>query len=423
MAFIEERLTRDGVTYRVTWDLPRALVPAGQRRAKGSVTVYEHAHALLVKRWAEEARHAVSGEQLADRLAETLQPRPVEGLTVGEWAEQFLVFKEGDIRGRTLATYRTQIGVFAQAFGHRPLAELSGLEVKKFLRDLKDGANPSERKLSNASCDRYFAAVKHMLNVAKMHGKVSDNVALQAGWKVGRRDADREEDEEAEKFFEPEEYKLLIAQFRPDYRLFARFLGETGCRFSEATGLKVKNLDFKNDAASIKRSWSGKDFDLPKSGRARTIEVRPKLMRDLHTFLRDREPEDHVFRASRGGKIANTNFRRDHWNPAMTRIKQCPRHLPERIDGRSGLVVFDPKGVSHCDCLGSLPWTSYTPHALRHTYATWMIRSGRSLTLVANQLGHTTTKTTEQIYTHLSRWWQSVPEGRLSRTTDELLGD
>jgi integrase len=41
-----------------------------------------------------------------------------------------------------------------------------------------------------------------------------------------------------------------------------------------------------------------------------------------------------------------------------------------------------------------------SPHTLRHTSATWMARSGVPFPVIAAYLGHTTSRTTEQVYAH-----------------------
>ncbi len=48
-----------------------------------------------------------------------------------------------------------------------------------------------------------------------------------------------------------------------------------------------------------------------------------------------------------------------------------------------------------------LPYRS--PHALRHTYATWMLENGAGLRYVRDQLGHASIEETEGTYGHLER--------------------
>lgn len=46
------------------------------------------------------------------------------------------------------------------------------------------------------------------------------------------------------------------------------------------------------------------------------------------------------------------------------------------------------------------PVTDVTPHVLRHTAASWMVQRGVSFAKVARYLGHSDSRTTEQVYAH-----------------------
>lgn len=417
MASIDVRESKTGTVYRVSWDLPKAYVPVGQKRAKGSLTVYEHSHALLAKRFAEDAHHAVLGETVEQQLAETLRPKVQSGMLLRDWVDIYLKSVEGDIREKTWKTYRTQLSAICDEIGNTPLKELDGITVKTCLQNLK-----TKNNLKFSTVDRHFAALKACLNVAVNNGKVDRNAAKAAGWKVGRQEENAADEEtEPEKFFEPKEYALLVSEFRPDFRLFVEFLGETGVRFSEACALRVRELNFDRNTADIIMTWSDGSLELPKSGKTRWVSVPASLMKRIADHVALKNPDDLVFTSSKGKVINNSNFRRDHWDPAMIRLRQCKRHLPERIDGRNGLSVYDPHSPSKCDCLSHRTWTSFTPHALRHTYATWLIREGVPTSHVARQLGHTTTKTTELIYAHLKKYWFTA-EANLALKMDKILG-
>ncbi len=43
------------------------------------------------------------------------------------------------------------------------------------------------------------------------------------------------------------------------------------------------------------------------------------------------------------------------------------------------------------------------PHAMRHTYATWMLEGGADLRYVRDQMGHASIQETEGTYGHLDR--------------------
>lgn len=408
MARIDEYGTRSGIAYKVSWDLPRTMIPPGQKRAKGSLTVYTEAQASLAKKIAEEAKHAILGNVVFDVISQTLAPevpQEPQGLTLNAWAEEFIVLKRrGSTSQRSQAADEIKLReVVLPLLGHKLLSDITGEDIENFCYAIKN-----QRNVKNATVDRYYALIKHMLNVAINKRKLEAyvNPAKTSEWKVGVREIEDDEEKNAERYFTAEQYNDLLAQFRPDYRLFVGFMGNTGARFSEVTELRVRDLNWTTNKATIwkssKVSHSGKQLapGKPKSLKSRVIEVPPTLMEELKAHIEGLGPHDYVFRGSRGGRISNSNFRRDHWNPAMAKLRQCPQHPPTRIDGRSGLAVYSPKEPSACSCLGPMKWTSYSPHTLRHSYATWIIFKGGSLALLSVQLGHSSMAFTQQQYVH-----------------------
>jgi site-specific recombinase XerD len=52
--------------------------------------------------------------------------------------------------------------------------------------------------------------------------------------------------------------------------------------------------------------------------------------------------------------------------------------------------------------LGPVPKGPYRkPHAMRHSYATWMLEAGADLRYVKDQMGHASIEETEGTYGHL----------------------
>jgi integrase len=415
----------------VKWDVPKSLpaVTAGPKRE--IVTVFHEDDAYLCRDWVKERGCAVWRAEIGQRLE--AHHNAGNGLSFAEWANTVMEMKQnGQIRTKTWVDYRRQLDdVILPALGSKQLDELSGVDINRFLQHIKNNGTPAvsnnptpKASLSYGTVDRYYSLIKHILNLAVANGKVPHNVAKITGvWKTGMREKKTTSSEaHAERYFTRDQYKLLLAQFRPDYRLFVRFLCETGARFSEASNLRVWDLDFEYNSATIRFIENDEgELELPKSGRQRPIEVHPALSRALYRLVADRPGDALVFRTSRDkSMIANPNFRRDHWNPAMIKLRQCARHLPERTDKRNGLAVYDPHSPSTCDCLGPMAWASYTPHALRHTYATWMLMGGQPVALVSEQLGHSSIKVTEETYSHLRQYWAKDPRSRLSITLENM---
>ncbi|MFD5623319.1 tyrosine-type recombinase/integrase [Streptomyces yangpuensis] len=73
----------------------------------------------------------------------------------------------------------------------------------------------------------------------------------------------------------------------------------------------------------------------------------------------------------------------------------------------------------HCGCVLSSVCTGTGPHALRHHYASLLIKHGESVKTVSERLGHTNAAMTLNIYTHL--WPDS--EERTRAAVDKAYAD
>jgi integrase/recombinase XerD len=134
--------------------------------------------------------------------------------------------------------------------------------------------------------------------------------------------------------------------FERRLHLLILILLDTGCRVSEATGLKVSDVDMDNLL-----------FTLTGKGRKqRKVPFSLELRKALYRYLRDFEPK-HLLLASRAGDEM----------------------------GR-GTALHDVKRL--CRRLGFEP-PNRTLHSFRHTFATNYLRRGGSVFHLQKTLGHT----------------------------------
>jgi len=105
------------------------------------------------------------------------------------------------------------------------------------------------------------------------------------------------------------------------------------------------------------------------------------VARDLVELCRSRGRSGRrelVFPAPKGGHHSRHNWRHRVWIPALAALWPC-----EACDGTGG------KRNDRCaPCGGTGSSNYFRPYDLRHTCATLMIYEGRTLTEVADHLGH-----------------------------------
>ncbi len=174
-------------------------------------------------------------------------------------------------------------------------------------------------------------------------------------------------------FLEPEELVRMLAV--PDGtpgivgsrdKAILEMLFSTGLRVSELAGLRIDQVNLKRDEFTVKG----------KGSKHRVVFLSDGAKRALKTYLdRRRDVSDHVFvRHDRAKKASATS------------ASLTPRSV-QRIVDRCAREAGITKEV--------------TPHTLRHTFATDLLRNGADIRSVQSLLGHESITTT-QVYTHIT---------------------
>lgn len=168
------------------------------------------------------------------------------------------------------------------------------------------------------------------------------------------------------KVLSEEEQDGFLAQFNtrwptPHRNLcLVRLMLEAGLRVGEVVALKPDHLDMTTCQLMIRNGKGAKD---------RTLWINDDL-RDLIGEWLPRRPESEYLFPTRHGTRVSTRYLR-------SMVKRCARKA----------------GVSEAERV--------SPHTLRHTFATNLLRSTKNLRLVQKSLGHSSIQTT-QLYTHIA---------------------
>ena len=157
--------------------------------------------------------------------------------------------------------------------------------------------------------------------------------------------------------------KLCAAHLRDQAVL--ELLYASGCRVSEASNLHLADIDFPQRLARV----------FGKGSKERIVPLHDISLESLRTYLKLARPvlyernrsADWLFLSNRGNRYSEDAIR------TMFKKTQAEAGIPE----------------------------SYSPHDIRHTYATDLLEGGADLRSVQELLGHASPSTT-QVYTHLS---------------------
>ena len=147
-------------------------------------------------------------------------------------------------------------------------------------------------------------------------------------------------------------------------------LFSTGLRVSEICNLKIKDINLKQDEFSIKG----------KGGKVRVVFLDENAKESLDKYLKSRRDESDYLFISYGHK--NTDD-----GKLITEDGNITPRSVQRMIKKYAAAGGITKQIS--------------PHTLRHSFATDLLRSGADIRAVQTLLGHSSITTT-QIYTHVT---------------------
>jgi len=251
---------------------------------------------------------------------------------------------------------------------------------------------------------------------------------------------------------EPEDFKKILSHLPTQgAKLLAQFLAISGCRFGEATEIRVKDFNFTTGEVYVQRRVSelGERYtkaerfrviEGTKSGRKRSVSLSKALLQEIKAYVsaNGMRKDDLLFprtitltagklESSRGTQDPREPFSRDgkHFQHGSLyaythggcRCEDCrearrksgnskPKQVTAMIDDTSHL----PRGVwrttwNKAIAKSGIGWNPRT-HDLRHANATQLLKNGVDVHEVKERLGHQSIKTTER-YLHRIRHQQS----------------
>jgi len=257
-----------------------------------------------------------------------------------------------------------------KAFGDQPISGITRMAVKNLLRK-KLQAGYSVSSISNIK-----AVISEVFNTALDDAAIQFNPAKNLGKIEGKRTQRATEQKVKIRFLSRAQLSLLLETFArhdPAHYPLAMLLARTGLRIGEAVALQWGDISFTDRVIHVRRSWTNRRMDTPKSGKGRMVDMSLQLAAVLYGLKARRDKtaaHDFLFPSSvnKGMPI----------NAIAWRIR---RLLP--MLAKAGLPPI-------------------RVHDMRHTYASLLIAAGESLVYIRDQLGHSSIQVTADYYGHLA---------------------
>jgi integrase len=272
----------------------------------------------------------------------------------------------------TAGVYRLQVDThLSPYFGSKDVRGIGPRDVQGFYDRCLETGRPRSAK----SIDMALAALRLILSHARAQGLMRTNAVEE--WRRGRRRGRRRgmgsQRVGASRILSAAEVGRLLevlAQDAPRYWSLTLFLADTGARFGEAAALRWPDVDLAGGTARIARSYSsGKHLGPTKTGRERVVELSSRLREVLAARCPDILSEEAlVFPNASGGFLLDVYFRNKVFFPAVRKALGPGRH--------------------------------FTPHCLRHTWASLHMARGTPLKWIQEQGGWTTAKLLLDTYGH-----------------------
>ncbi len=347
----------------------------GKRKAKCIGTSKRAAESVAEK---IEAKITLGQFEIKDER----QRRPFE-VYFRNWLD---TYARAHCKASTVSIYETAFRLYLlPAFGQKDLSGITREEVKNLTYDLL------AKGKTRSTVKNVLAPIREMFNHAIEDGHVTFNPAL----RVLRRSRTEEgEQKEKASFLTREELGVLLRtgqEHFPDYYPFVSLLARTGLRLGEAVALQWGDLDLTGRFVEVRRTMVYRTLTLPKSGKARRVDLSRQLTDTLKALLLERKKET----LKKGwGEVPPWVFTTETGNLLD----------PDNFRGRVWYKLLAKAGLRHIRI-----------HDLRHTFASLLIQNGESLAYVKEQMGHHSIKITVDTYGHL------VPGGN-RQAVDKLDG-
>ncbi|MFL2134827.1 MAG: tyrosine-type recombinase/integrase [Ruoffia tabacinasalis] len=284
----------------------------------------------------------------------------------------YVIYKE-NVKASTAGNVKSRMRRIMKALGTIASDKIEPSVINKYLLDCLQKDNLRYSVVSNDK-----SIIIRILIFGMQYGFVKernykDLITIPALNKSKKDDLKYLEVEELESVI-----KQLIALDQKEIARMCQIQASTGMRYNEMVALDYKHdIDLENNIISITKNYDHHNhiFTTPKTGESRQIHI-------------NQATADIIKEQINYDKIKTVKYNLDRKKPFLFRQRNgYPRHI-RYVNKILKNIHIENKKI--------------TTHIFRHTFITLMIQNNTKSMLVAEHVGHNSTKMIDQVYAHFT---------------------
>ena len=334
-----------------------------------------------------------------------------------DYASTWLENRKHKIAPATFRDYSVTINKFNLEFGYLKIKDITSYAISKYFNRLRQvGANKNTGgRLSEKTISNMYMVLKDILDCAVDDDLIRKNPLKEKSFvapKVIKKEICFLEEEDIKKLLD------ILNNEEIKWKTLITLLLYSGLRRGEALALEWSDIDFNTGTIKINKIIQyieeiGIIEKLPKTKTSiRTINV-PKECLDILMEYKYWQDEEKL-------KL------KDLWNNTIT-LKSADNKEFTKKNNKiftqwNGNPMF-PDSINNYIkklCIRHKLKT-FTPHGLRHTYTSILLRAGLPVNLVSKMLGHNNSTTTLNIYAHIFKDDKSLASNTISSEINKIL--
>lgn len=308
-------------------------------------------------------------------------------ITLDELYKIWIAYKEKTVKGSSTILYaRNYDNYIKNVFGLHKLSAIKRVDVENFLLDMRENYSYNTTvSVKNTLGNMLKYAVKNNY----IDYNVCDNVELvrtksDKAKKILKDETKYLADEQIKLFFE------YCEKRNTNVRHIAKFMLYTGLRVGEACALTWDDIDFEKRYIYVNKTYTQyAEYNNDRKTHTSYTQT-PKTENSVRKVPMCRAVYE-LLENQKNSRQSKKNF-----------VFLSIRGTPYTARGVNQSLESAIKNFNENRPPDSIELPLFTPHWLRHTFATMCLKSGIPPKVVQSYMGHSDIQTTMNIYTHVS---------------------